>query len=155
MATLHEHFIQDAAKDFTIAQETWTLGDTQGGKLGEVIARLHYNFNAQEKHVSFYINATENVSNLEVTILNKVQEVLLWPKYKTELRSGWTTEDMKNAEELMFTDLIYIYSERPVPKETMDRLIAESEAFGHTLIFRSSDYMRERNKSEGPDDPGS
>jgi hypothetical protein len=154
MATLHEYFIQDAAKGFTIAQETWTLGDTQGGKLGEVIARLHYNFNAQEKYVSFYINATKNVSNLEVTILNKVQE-LLWPKYKTGLRSGWTTEDMKNAKELMFTDQIYIYSEHPVPKETMDRLITESEAFGHTLIFRSSDYMNERNKPQGLDAPGS
>lgn len=50
MATLHEYFVKDGAENLT-AHETWTLSNAREGKIGEVIARVHYDFHANAKFI--------------------------------------------------------------------------------------------------------
>jgi hypothetical protein len=54
MATLYEYFVKDGAQNLTTHQ-TWPLTNADGTKLGEVTARLHLDFEANAKYISFYV----------------------------------------------------------------------------------------------------
>jgi hypothetical protein len=54
MATLHEYFLKDGAQNLT-TYETWEMKNESGEKLGEVIASLHFDFEAYAKYASFYV----------------------------------------------------------------------------------------------------
>ena len=75
--------------------------------------------------------------------------ILKWPETQVGVQAGFG-EEMKDARELVFTGQIYLYSERPVAEELKARLIAQATAVGHSLTFRSVEYMHERNKWEKP-----
>lgn len=148
MASLHEYFVKDGTRNFTTC-ETWRLSSGQGEPLGELTARLHLDFDANAKYISFFIPEMPAVECPEALALNKVPEVLKWPETKTEIHVGLGRE-MKDARELVFTSQVYLYSERPVPESLRARLIAEASGAGHKLTFRSVDYMIDRNKWEKP-----
>lgn len=148
MASLHEYFVKDGAQNLT-THETWTLSSAQGAALGELTARLHLDFDANAKYVSFFIPEMPAVECPEAFALNKMPEILKWPETQVGVQAGFGFE-RKDARELVFTGQIYLYSERPVPEALKARLIAEASVAGHRLTFRSTEYMNERNKWEKP-----
>ncbi len=148
MASLHEYFVKDGAQNLTTHQ-TWPLMDAHGGKLGELIARLHLDFDANAKYISFFIPEIPDVECPEAFALNEVAKILEWTETLVEIHAGMGNEK-KDARELLFTGQIYLYSERPVPEELKDQLSIESKASGHRLTFRSRDYVDERNRWEKP-----
>lgn len=77
-----------------------------------------------------------------------MQEILNWPE-KVQVISGFGNE-AHDARELVFTGIIYFYSERPVPDEFKQQMLTQAKAQGHQLVFRSLDYAAERNKWEKP-----
>lgn len=148
MASLHEYFIKDGSQNLTTHQ-VWPLENAQGHKLGELVARLHLDFEANAKFISFFIPELRDVVCPEAMALNKVPEILKWPETQTQLQMGIGAE-RKDAKELRFTGQIYLYSERPVPDPLEARMVAEAKEFGHHLTFRSVTYMNDRNKWEKP-----
>jgi TIR domain len=148
MATLHEYFVKDGAQNLT-HQQTWLLTNAYGEKLGELIARLHLDFDAHAKYISFFIPEMPAVECPEAFALNKTAEMLKWPETQVGVQAGFGDE-RKDARELVFTGQIYLYSERPVPEDLKVRLITEAKGVGHRLTFRSVEYMNERNKWEKP-----
>ncbi len=148
MASLHEYFAKDGAQNLTTHQ-TWTLSNAEGVALGELTARLHLDFDANAKYISFFIPEMAAVECPEVFALNKVPEILQWPETLVKVRSGLGLQ-MNDARELVFTGQVYLYSERPVPEALKTRLIAEAGVAGHRLTFRSVEYIDERNKWEKP-----
>jgi hypothetical protein len=148
MASLHEYFVKDGAQNLT-THETWTLSSALGAALGELTARLHLDFDANAKYVSFFIPEMPAVECPEAFALNKMPEILKWPETQVGVQAGFGFE-RKDARELVFTGQIYLYSERPVPEALKARLIAEASVAGHRLTFRSTEYMNERNKWEKP-----
>jgi len=147
MASLHEYFVKDARNLTT--QRTLTLSKPEGVAQGELTARLHLDFDANAKYVSFFIPEMPAFECPEAFALNEVPEILNWPETRVEVRVGFGFET-KDARELVFTGQIYIYSERPVSEALKARLIAEAGDAGHRLTFRSVEYMNERNKWEKP-----
>lgn len=89
------------------------------------------------------------VSCIGAIVLDTVDQILQWSTNKLDIQSGMGDE-MINANELIFTGQIYIYSERPVPQEQKDMFKALSRTRGRRLTFRSVDYMNERNRWEKP-----
>ena len=85
----------------------------------------------------------------EAIVLNQVAEILTWPEKEVGVQFG-VGEEKRDGKDLVFTGQIYLYSERLVPEELKDRMIAEAKAAGHRLTFRSVDYMNFRNKWEKP-----
>lgn len=148
MATLHEYFIKDGAQNLTTHQ-TWTLSNAEGAVRGEITARLHLDFDANAKYISFFFQKMPEVECPEAMALTRVAEMLKWPETQVEFRSGYGSA-MKDARELVFTGQIYLYSERPVSEEFKAKLIAEAADAGHRLTFRSVEYMNARNKWEKP-----
>lgn len=148
MASLHEYFVKDGGQNLT-HQQTWQLGNAEGVKIGELTARLHLDFDANAKCISFFIPEMPGVECPETFALNSIAEILKRPETQVGFQAGIGGE-RKDARELVFTGQIYLYSERPVPEELKARMCAEARAVGHNLTFRSVEYMNERNKWEKP-----
>ena len=123
MATLCEYFVKDGAANLT-SQQTLTIGDEAGTRFGELIARLHLDFDAHATYISFYIPSIEGVDCPEALALNKVPDILKWPE--EVIVSAGFGEENKDARSLVFTGQVYLYSERPVPEAHKTRLIDEA-----------------------------
>lgn len=147
MATLKEYFLNDAKSNFT-SHEEWTIGDVDGRQFGNVIARLHFDFEANALFVSFYIPAMDEVVCPEAIVLRDVSKVLAF-RDKTVVSVGFPP-DMHQGSDLVFTGQIYLYSERPVRIEDRERLRSEATAAGHRLSFRSVEYVERRSVAEKP-----
>jgi hypothetical protein len=122
MATLHEYFVKAGAQNLTTHQK-WPVTNAEGVKLGELTARLHLDFDANAKYISFFIPEMLDVACPEALALNKVADILGWPETRVGVQAGMGGE-MQDARGLVFTGQIYLYSERPVPEELEARLVA-------------------------------
>jgi hypothetical protein len=149
MATLREYFLKDGAANLT-TQETWVVQNNETGeKIGEVVARLHFDFDAHAKYVSFYLPDMVGVECPEARALNDISTLLKSPVERIGVQSGFG-EERKDGKDLVFTGQVYFYSERPVREDIKARMIAETRASGYHLTFRSTAYTEERNKRERP-----
>jgi TIR domain len=152
MATLYEYFLKDAGNNLTF-YETWQF--TRGDKsiiVDGVIARLHYDFDANAKYVSFYLPASVGIECPEAFLLNKLGEILDWPRTKFGASSGFGLDPATRMDgrDLAFTGRIYIYSERKIAEDLKQRLLAEARLQGDYLVFRGTEYVMERNQWEKP-----
>jgi hypothetical protein len=149
MASLPEYFVKDGAENLTI-HKTWTLANAGGVALGELTPRLHLDFEANAKFVSFFIPEMPAAEFPEALAFNKVSEILKWDEDVLVQFGRSSGPELKDARELVFTGQVYLYSERPVPEAIKTRLIDEASGVGLRLTFRSVEYMNERNKLERP-----
>ena len=147
MATLHEYFVKDGAANLT-TQQTLGFGDRAGAKLGEFIARLHFDIEAHATYVSFYIPSIEGIECPEALALNAVPQMLKW-REEVIVSAGFG-EEMKDARELVFTGQVYLYSERPVREAHKGRLLEEAKKIGNHLTFRGGEYVAARDKWQRP-----
>jgi hypothetical protein len=127
MASLYEYFAKDGAQNLTTHKSCPLTKD--GTTLGEVIARLHLDFDANAKYISFFIPDMPGVACAEAIVLNQVAEILTWPEKEVAVQSG-VGEEKRDGKDLVFTGQIYLYSERLVPEELKDRMIAEARLKG-------------------------
>jgi hypothetical protein len=149
MATLHEYFIKDGAQNLTTHQ-TWPLTDeVTGATVGEITARLHFDFEALAKYVSFYIPEMSDVECPEAIALNQLETILNWPQESVGVRAGFGQEWI-DGRDLVFTGQVYVYSERPLRENLKIQLLEKARGSGHHLTFRSTEYLHERNKWEKP-----
>jgi TIR domain len=148
MATLREYFAKDGSQNLT-THETWEVKNQETGeKYGEIIARLHFDFEAHAKYVSFFIPDMASIELPEAIALNDISRILKSPEgVIVQMKFG---DEWMDGKDLIFTGQIYLYSQRPVPEAHKARLVAEAQKVGHTLTFRSVDYMNERNKRQKP-----
>jgi hypothetical protein len=128
MASLYEYFVKEGASNLT-AHKSISLINATGEALGEFTARLHYDFEAHAKYISFFIPNIPDLTCPEVFALNSVPEILLWPDAEFHVKAGLPGE-LKDGRELVFTGQIYLWSERPVSEESKQRLNAEAQAAG-------------------------
>ena len=148
MASLHEYFVKDGSRDLTM-NRPWQLTRQDGSVIHEITARLHFDFHANAKYISFYIPNSDEVTCPEAIVLGGLQDILDWPNSQVGVWSGFESEKM-DGRDLVFTGRIYFYSERPVGDVLKEQLLNEAKKQGLNLIFRSTEYMSERNKWEKP-----
>jgi len=148
MASLKEYFIKDGASNLTLDQK-WPLQKLDGDVLGEITARLHFDFEAYAQYISFFIPAMDGVELPEAFALREIPQLLKAPSESVQVQMGLGGE-RTDGKDLLFTGQVYLYSERPVSDEHRARLMKEAADIGHRLIFRSVEYMNERNKHEKP-----
>lgn len=147
MATLYDYFI----KDFTTAtlSRPRQLINSEGEVLGDVIARMHFDFTARAKFVSLYFGQMPAVNCPEAIALNQLVALMRDLTQGLSIEAGFGNE-RQNINDLLFSGQIYLYSERPVEEQHKARLQREAGTMRHRLIFRSEDYVKERNWFERP-----
>ena len=147
MATLREYFLKLGPGTLRCSINK-QLSD--GAKvLGEVTIRLHYDFEARAKYASLYIEDIEGVECAEAIVLNELEANLKTMSRETPVEAGFPRE-IRSSDDLTFTGRVFIYSERTVPDEMKSSLERDASKNGHDLIFRSADFVRDRNKLERP-----
>ena len=102
MASLREYFVKDAVQNLTI-HRTWTLSNAAGVALGELIGRLHLDFDANAKYVSLFIPEMPAIECPEAHALNKVPEVLNLPETVQVQGGPYVGTSLNDGRELMFT----------------------------------------------------
>jgi hypothetical protein len=147
MATLKEFFVRDGSSNLTTQRE-FTVAQSGGETVGAAIARLHLDFEANAKFVSFYIPPIA-VEFPEPLLLNELDGILAWTKTDLEVQAGFAGE-IKDANDLVFTGQVYLYSERQVPHQLKARLTNEGSRKGLHLTFRSTEYATRRSAFERP-----
>ena len=147
MVTLWELFLRHGAGTLR-CRETLPI---EGAKEvhGHVTVQLHYDFESRAKYVSLYVADMPDVSCPEAIVLIQLSEIVDRLTRDLAVSAGFPGEEM-NTEDLVFTGQIYIYSERPVAEELIYRLRQESDRLGHRLVFRSDEFVKERNRVERP-----
>lgn len=148
MASLHEYFVKDGSKTLTYCK-TVPIKAQDGSVLLEIVAKLHFDFDANAKYVSFYIPTSDRVPCPEAIVLNSLGEILKWPETELQVFAGFPPERF-DARDLVFTGRVFLYSERPVPDKLKGSMLAEAKTAGRNLVFRSVEYVMERNKWEKP-----
>lgn len=149
MATLREYFLKDGSDNLTV-HKTVEIREKSGEVLSEPVGRLHYDFNAGAIYVSFYIPHSDKVKCPEALLLNSIQDVLALRETEVGVQAGFGKEQIQDAKDLIFTGRVYLYSEMAVPIERRELMTKEARENGHSLIFRSGEYVTERNKYERP-----
>jgi len=156
MASLFEYFLNDGNQSLREDRNTSLiydkahpfLYDEDDGRVDRNVERLHLDYDANAKFISLYIPG--NVEFELPDALERIDEILEWPQTslpQTEYELGQESLDVRD---LTFTGRVYIYSERRVPDELKQKLIADAKAVNRNLVFRSKEYAAERNKWEKP-----
>ncbi len=108
MATLNEYFSQRRKLESNAFHKALPLLDADGTKLGEIIVRLHLDFEANAKYVSFYIPSIPSVACPEAMALNTLAAVV--DRSHTngiEVTMGFAGE-AKDARSLGFSGQVYL-----------------------------------------------
>ncbi|MCY4400712.1 MAG: toll/interleukin-1 receptor domain-containing protein [Gemmatimonadetes bacterium] len=147
MATLREYFLKLGPGTFTHSVNKQVCRDDE--VIGEVTIRLHYDFEASAKYVSLYIEDMAAVRCPEAIVLNDLEATLSEMSKEVPVAAGLPGE-MRSGVDLTFTGRVYIYSERPVSEEMRCSLERDARRVGHSLVFRSEEFLKDRNRLERP-----
>src|SRR6516165_6323716 len=98
MPTLYEYFVRDARS--LTNHQTFSVSDkATGEKLGEFIARLHFDFDANATYISFYIPDMTDVELPEAYALNQIPTILKWPVESVIMQVKFG-EEQRDAKDL-------------------------------------------------------
>lgn len=148
MATLREYFVKDAAT-LTLEGE-FPIEGPDGTHLVTFIGRIHFNFEANARYVSFYIPAHSCVVFPELLCLNFVPELFDWASSHSVSTRLHGLDEVASSEDLRFTGRVYLYSEVSVPENLKQQIRQEAASQGNFVEFRSVEYMEARNRTEKP-----
>lgn len=90
-----------------------------------------------------------DVDSAASAVLQKLDEILDWPKNKIEIKSGFGN-DYTDGRQLKFTGQIYLYTASPLSDGVRSNLDVWAKDSGFRLTYRSIEYQMERNKWESP-----
>lgn len=147
MTTLREYFLKLGPGTLRYSVNKKLYRDEE--LLGEVTIRLHYDFEAGAKYASLYIEDMEEVSCPEAIVLNDLESTLYEMSKEFPVEAGLPSE-LRSGDDLSFTGRVYIYSERTVSQRMRATLERDALNMGYSLIFRSREFVKDRNSSEKP-----
>jgi hypothetical protein len=155
MATLKEYFEKDG-NDNLCAHTILKIETPSGEVCLEVIARVHFDFFAGAKYLSYYIPSSSNCrSDVRVQcpariVLNSVQGILNGIGQSCAVSGGFVGEEPIMASTLKFTGRLFIYSEDPIGQDEIEYIQSRACELGHHVQFRLATYAEKRNEFEHP-----
>ncbi len=147
MATLREYFLKLGPGTLKYSINKQICRDEE--VYGEVTMRIHFDFEVSAKYMSLYIERMPGVSCPEAIVLNDLEATLNEMSNAVQVAAGLPGE-IRSSADLTFTGRVYIYSERPVSQEMKSLLERDARRIGHSLVFRSEEFVKDRNRLERP-----
>jgi len=146
MATLKEYFDTDFTHVLTLTNTFRFEGPADAG---EVVGRVHLDFNSNTKYISAYIPATENPSGVAAGLLRSLDKVLAIAD-GAEVHSHFLGEAPMKSTDLAFAGRVFIYSEGEIELDRLLALTSQTKPNGIHLQYRGSTYAQERSALEKP-----
>src|SRR5205085_1398093 len=105
MATLRQYF--DTDFKLLAAHSEWPVRSAT--EHIQVVARVHYDFDAGVKFVSFYVPAVPNTLQVLAELLKKVQILFSNLEGAAEVHIGWSGgAEIEQAKDLKFSGRVFI-----------------------------------------------
>ena len=148
MATLRDYFDRDFAHTLTVRQEH-TLRSAEPSFEARVLARVHLDFDANAKFLSYYVPASPHVIETCRALLSNPQ----WGLGVSDgvlVQAGFRGETLAGSSELRFTGRVFFYLEDNLAEEKEAELKALAQSTGLLLRIRSLAFVRERSSLEKP-----
>ncbi|MBN2583429.1 MAG: toll/interleukin-1 receptor domain-containing protein [Planctomycetes bacterium] len=148
MATLREYFDTDFPHTLTVHTEQ-TLSSAARQFTLTVVARVHLDFDANARFVSYYLPECPNA-------LAVCQALLLNPQWGLDvgkglmIETGFVGEKKATSAELRFTGRVFFYLETELADEAKTTLDELARSRGFFLRIRSRTYVCERSALERP-----
>lgn len=152
MATIREYFDTDP-RALTVHSD-WKYTTREGQELGEVRAKIAYEFEANARFWYFYIPPEMDPMEATATLL-RTDEVMAC-RLKSEGdgvyveigHSDYT--ERQNTDTLVFTNRIHLYADAELTAEQRTSLNQFASTQGLFLSVRDREYARKRSESEKP-----
>ena len=132
---------------------TIKLSDTFIGKLNnsQIIGTLHLDFVSNSKFISYYI--ADKKINLHdpglQDFLSNINSILDLSK-KVSVSGGLFFEYQRTDEKMIFTNIVYIYSNTTFSEQEKNIYIQNAYNKGLILLIRDSVYIKKREELEKP-----
>ena len=152
MATIREYFDTDA-KSLTIHRD-WKYSTSEGKELGEIRAKIAYDFESNAKFWYLYIPSQLEPFEVFSTLLPmaELSECKLGPEgdgvYVEMGHSDYT--EKQTTSTLVFTSRIHLYVDSDLSAKDRGVLNATASDRGFFLSVRDREYARKRSESEKP-----
>lgn len=163
MATLRQYF--DTDFKHTLSVHKTIRIDTSNLEF-EIIGRIHLDFNANCKFMSYFIPKSINTIGIcealimdhqelvdELTSVVKISAGYAKPRYKLLIQGDhgdFEYDEIIDASELIFTGRIFIYSETNLVEKDETTLQNFAKKENTATIFRSQNYVEARSQFEKP-----
>lgn len=149
MASVREYFARGAGT--LTVQETWSMEHSDRSANFEIIARLHLDFEANAKFVSFYIPTSNDPGPLAAAALKKTADVVGWTETGVGVSAGFDKLPVySRSSEMVFTGRVLLYSESAIPPHQIEQLLLEGRRIGIFLVARGPDYAALRDAADKP-----
>jgi hypothetical protein len=148
MATLRQYFDTGFSRVLSV-HRIWQMEDS--GKTVPVIARLHFDFDANAKYASCFVPECGNPSAACRGLLDQLDE-LLKVDDGTLVQAGFAGlgEELTDSRELRFTGRIFIYMESDVPVEDRYGLRQLAASRELSLRIRGPGFAMKKAELEKP-----
>lgn len=149
MATLEEYFDKDFRH--TLSDRTArTVRAADGTVLAEVVVRVHLDFDANVKYVSYYIPESSRTLDVCALLLRYGSKAVEMATDRMQVHSGYVGEDRVVSDDLRFSGRVFLYVENdltPAERSQLDRLATTLDL---NVRVRSNEMARERSRIEKP-----
>jgi hypothetical protein len=148
MATIRDYFETDFHREF-VASKTMCFRCGPDGRLVDVRADLHFEFDANELFISFYLPAAPDPMALLRAACAQVNHVLTLRDGRG-ISVGKEGELNARAEDLVFAGRVFAYTEDDLSDEDINAVASELRRDGLHLHCRGPRYARARDAFERP-----
>jgi hypothetical protein len=148
MATVREYFDTDF-RGVCSVEEIRKAEHKEKGLYLEVIARVHLDYDAYTKYVSYYVIETNNLFEACVVLIQN-PEWALDVADRLRYQPQFTIEQQPHSSELPFSGRVYIYAEDEVSSKDLNELKSHAQKRKILFIFRSLSYVEKRIEKEKP-----
>lgn len=146
MATVRDYFDTDM-KGVASVQEVRQARDAARGLDLEVVARVHLDFNAHTKYVSFFlVDATDPIEACAALIAHPEWALNIADRLRYQPR--FTVEPQPHSQELPFSGRVFIYAERDFSEVELSDLRSYAKESGVILSVRGLAYAKKRAEEE-------
>lgn len=148
MATLRQYFDTDFNRTLRVDQPR-SFGINKDKSSFEVIERLHYDYDANAKYISYYIPAVTDIVELCCYIIDNPDWALSMTE-SVKVSLGYFTDQMKTANSLVFTKQFIFYIDDVLNQEDIQAIVSHGNEKGFFIQIRDKKYEIKRTETEKP-----
>lgn len=150
MSTLRQYFDVDFSNNLKVAK-TFVL--TAGGLSVEGVSRLHLNFDANAKHMSYYLPELARADLLDVTcrwLIDHVHDDASVAEAGVQIQMGYLTDTPRSAVGLVFTQQVTFYIDLILEASVTGSIVEYGLSKGVFVQIRDKRYAMAKSETEKP-----